>query len=154
METMDRKELASEIRQLLENVETLIPIYLENEADRMKANGNVAICIVDEEGSVYGKIFGADKIRGREAYRVAWMKASQVWITGMKTGEFEKKVFNREIDEMEFGIRRPDYIGWEGGQPITLQSGTKLSVGFSGFCSATDLEIVVKSVSQTSRSSQ
>jgi uncharacterized protein GlcG (DUF336 family) len=151
---MERKELASQISQLLENVEALIPVYLQNEADRVKANGNVAICIVDEEGSVYGKIFGVDKIRGREAYRVAWMKASQVWITGMKTGEFEQKAFNGEINEKEFGIRRPDFIGWEGGQPITLQNGTKLSIGFSGFRSATDLEIVVRSVSQTSTYNQ
>src|SRR3954468_9476744 len=127
---MNRKELALTIVEMIGNIEKLIPSYMENEADRAKANGNVAVCIIDEEGEVYGKVFGTDKIRGREAYRVAWMKASQVWITGMKTGEFEQKAFNGEIDEMEFGIRRPDYIGWEGGQPIVLQSGTKLSIGF------------------------
>jgi hypothetical protein len=32
----------------------------------------------------------------RESFRVAWTKASQVWITGMKTGEYEKKIFNSE----------------------------------------------------------
>jgi uncharacterized protein GlcG (DUF336 family) len=143
---MNRKQLSNLVNQIIENAEALIPSYIAIEADRVKANGNVAICILDEEGSVYGKIFGTDKVRGREAYRVAWMKASQVWITGMKTGEFERKAFNKEINEQEFGIRRPDYIGWEGGQPITIHDGTILSVGFSGFRSATDLEIVVKSI--------
>jgi hypothetical protein len=76
------------------------------------------------------------------------MKASQVWITGIKTGEFEKLVFNKEIDEESFGIRRPDYIGWVGGQPLSLKDGTKLSIGFSGFRSATDLEIVIKALSE------
>lgn len=142
------KQLASLISQLIENVEAFIPSYMANEADRIKANGNVAICILDEEGNVYGKIFGTEKIRGREAYKVAWMKASQVWITGLKTGEFERKAFNNEINESDFGIRRPDYIGWEGGQPIALTDGTKLAVGFSGFRSASDLEIVVKSIPQ------
>jgi hypothetical protein len=150
---MERKELSNFISQIIENVEGYIPSYMAIEEDRLKANGNVAICILDEKGNVYGKVFGTDKIRGREAYRVAWMKASQVWITGLKTGEFERKAFNKEIDEREFGIRRPDFIGWEGGQPITLNDGTntRLSIGFSGFRSATDLEIVVKSIPQNYR---
>jgi uncharacterized protein GlcG (DUF336 family) len=143
---MNGKERANLIHELIQNVDALVPTYMENEEDRVKANGNVAICILDEEGEVYGKIFGTDKIRGREAYRVAWMKASQVWITGMRTGEFERKAFNKELDEKVYGIRRPDFIGWEGGQPITLHDGTILSVGFSGFRSVTDLEIVIKSI--------
>jgi uncharacterized protein GlcG (DUF336 family) len=143
---MAMKEQVTIITEIIESVEQLIPFYMENEEDRKKAKGGIAICIIDDEGNVYGKMFGTDKIMMRERYRVAWMKASQVWITGIKTGEFEKLVFNREIDEESFGIRRPDYIGWEGGQPITLKNGTKLSVGFSGFRSASDLEIVMKAL--------
>jgi uncharacterized protein GlcG (DUF336 family) len=143
---MALKERIAIITEIIERVEQLIPFYMENEEDRKKAKGGIAICIIDDEGSVYGKMFGTDKIMMRERYRVAWMKASQVWITGMKTGEFERLAFNKEIDEESFGIRRPDYIGWEGGQPITLKDGTKLSVGFSGFRSATDLEIVIKAL--------
>lgn len=139
-----KTESAAVIKKLIEEVEKLIPVYMQNEEDRVKANGNVAICIIDDEGYVTGKIFGSDKIRARETFRVAWIKASQVWITGIKTGEFERRAFNREIDEAKFGIRRPDYIGWEGGQPISLADGTKLSVGFSGFRGVTDLEIVTK----------
>jgi glc operon protein GlcG len=123
---------------------------MADEEDRVKANGNVSVCIIDEEGRIYGKMFGlTDKIRSRETYRVAWLKASQVWITGIKTGEFEKLAFNREIDEKQFGIKRPDYIGWEGGQPVTLQDGTVLAVGFSGFRSASDLDIVIKALQKS-----
>jgi glc operon protein GlcG len=116
------------------------------EEDRIKANGNVAVCIIDGRGNIYGRLFGDDKILGRERYRVAWTKASQAWITGMKTGEFEKMAFNNEIDERKFGIRRPDYIGWEGGQPVTLKDGTIIYAGVSGFRSVSDLEIVIKAI--------
>ena len=143
---MALKEQVTTITEIIESVAQLIPFYMENEEDRKKAKGGIAICIIDDDGNVYGKMFGTDKIMMRERYRVAWMKASQVWITGIKTGEFEKLVFNREIDEESFGIKRPDYIGWEGGQTITLKNGTKLSVGFSGFRSASDLEIVMKAL--------
>jgi glc operon protein GlcG len=40
----------------------------------------------------------------------------------------------------------PDMIGWEGGQPITLKDGTKLSIGYSGFRGTSDLEIVIKAL--------
>ena len=139
-----KTESVAVIKQLIEEVEKLIPVYMQNKEDSVKANGNVAICIIDDEGFVTGKLFGPDKIRARETFRVAWIKASQVWITGIKTGEFERLAFNHEIDEAKFGIRRPDYIGWEGGQPISLPDGTIISVGFSGFRGVTDLEIVIR----------
>ncbi|MBL7741068.1 MAG: heme-binding protein [Chitinophagaceae bacterium] len=138
--------LSTTILQILDNIEALLPGYMAIEEDRLKANGSVAACIIDADGSIYGRIFGEDKILGRERYRIAWTKASQSWITGMKTGEFEKKAFNGEIDERKFGIRRPDYIGWEGGQPVTLKDGTIIYSGVSGFRSVSDLEIVLRAV--------
>jgi uncharacterized protein GlcG (DUF336 family) len=92
-------------------------------------------------------MFGPDKIRQRNVFRIAWIKASQVWITGLKTGEYEKLVYAGKIDEEEYGIIRPDFIGWEGGQPIVVDAQTKLSVGFSGFRGRSDLQIVRKAVS-------
>lgn len=136
------------IRAIVENVEELLPVYLQNESDRSISNGNVAIVIIEEDGSVAGKIFGTNKIRARESFRVAWTKASQVWITGIKTGEYEKKIFNDEISDVTYGISKPDMIGWEGGQPITLKDGTKLAAGFSGIRGFNDLEIVVKAVAK------
>ncbi len=123
----------------------LIPSYLARPEDS-HSQGNVSICIIDEAGNIFGKMYGTDKIRCRGTYRIAWLKVSQVWITGMKTVEFEKKIFNEEIKEEDFGIQAPDFIGWPGGQPIILKDGTRLSVGFSGFTGASDLEIVTRAV--------
>jgi glc operon protein GlcG len=105
------------------------------------------VCIVDETGAVHGKMFGTDKIRQRQCFRVAWIKASQAWITGLKTGEYETLVYAGKVDEGKYGISRPDFIGWEGGQPVVVNDETKLSIGFSGFRGTTDLEIVRKAVS-------
>jgi len=133
------------IEKLISNVEKMLPEYLSDAAD-MNNNGNTAICIIDEQGQVFGKMFGPDKITTRYIFRIAWTKASQVWLTGINTGEFEKLVFNKQIDEHKFGIQRPDFIGWEGGQLITLKDGTRLSVGFSGMRGKSDLEIVTRAV--------
>ena len=96
-------------------------------------------------------MFGTNKPRLRQSYKVAWTKASQVWLTGVKTGEYERMVFNNEVEENANGIENPDLIGWEGGQPITLKNGTKLSVGFSGFRGVTDLEIMVKAFAEAEK---
>ena len=142
-----KKENQEIISQLIAEIEKLIPVYMQNEEDRVLNNGNVAICIIDNEGMIYGKIFGTDRIKGRDVFRIAWTKASQTWITGISTGEFERLVFNGVIDESTYGIRKPDYIGWIGGQPITLQDGTTFYAGFSGFRGVTDLEIVINGLS-------
>lgn len=148
---MKNKEVAATIEMIIDAAEKLIPTYMVNEEDRRIANGNVAVCIIDSEGIIYGRMFGTNKVRARESFRVAWTKASQVWITGMKTGEYERLAFTNEVDEEKFGIERPDYIGWEGGQPITLTNGITLSVGFSGFRGVVDLEIVVKALAEVEK---
>ena len=142
MKNLDNQSI---INQLIETIEELIPEFINDPIDKNIANGNVAICIIDELGNIYGKLFGDNKLRSRETYNIAWKKASQVAITGIKTGEFEKLVFNGEINEAEFGIRRPDFVGYIGGQPIEIK-GIKLSVGFSGFRGETDLKIVKKAI--------
>ena len=144
---MEQQEIAKRVEKLILSIEQLIPKYMENPADQNIANGNVAVCIIDNNGVVYGRMFGTNKARLRQSYRVAWTKASQVWLTGVKTGEYERMVFNKEVGENANGIEAPDLIGWEGGQPIQLEDGTPLSVGFSGFRGVIDLEIVVKALS-------
>jgi uncharacterized protein GlcG (DUF336 family) len=134
------------IDKIILGVEKLIPEYMANPEDKNISGGSTAICIILEDGQQFGKMFGTDKNRMRHTFKIAWTKASQVWITGMKTVEYEKLVFNNQIDESKYGISRPDLIGWEGGQPITLKDGTKLSIGFSGFRGTSDLEIVVKAI--------
>ncbi len=146
---MEQKELANRIERLILSIEKLIPEYMQSSEDREISNGNVAVCIIDESGIVYGRMFGSNKARLRQSYKVAWTKASQVWLTGVKTGEYERMVFNKEVGENANGIEAPDLIGWEGGQPIKLEDGTILSVGFSGFRGVVDLEIVVRALSMS-----
>lgn len=143
---MKNNEIGMTINKLFDAIEKLIPEYMQNPEDKCISNGNLAACIIDEEGLVHGKMFGTDKPRLRQSYKVAWTKASQVLLTGVKTGEYEKMVFNKEVGENANGIEAPDLIGWEGGQPLTMKNGTKFSVGFSGFRGTTDIEIMVKAM--------
>ncbi|HEY4323556.1 MAG TPA: hypothetical protein VGN20_06205 [Mucilaginibacter sp.] len=132
--------------KIFKEIEKLIPVYMKNPEDNRIADGNCAVCMIDEDGVVYGKMFGAYKPRQRQSFKVAWTKASQVWLTGYRTGEYEKMVFNNLVEENANGIEAPDLIGWVGGQPLTLKNGTKLSVGFSGFRGFVDIEIVIKAL--------
>ena len=141
---MNHKELTLLVNEFLSAIEKRIPVYLLNPIDANISKGNVAVCVIDRDGNISGKMFGTDKIMQRNFFKNAWTKASQVWITGMKTGEFERLVFTKQIDERKFGISMPDFIGWDGGQPITVDNETVLSIGFSGFQGAHDLEVVVK----------
>lgn len=143
---MEPRKLTQLIDLIILESENLLPAYMVNEEDKRIANGNCAICLIDQEGKIYGKMYGTNLVRARESYRVAWTKASQVYITGMKTSEYEKLAFTNQIDESKFGIERPDYIGWVGGQPLTLPDGSVLSVGFSGFRGEMDLEIVCRAL--------
>ena len=134
------------LEELLAHIEALVPVYMTIPEDYAKSKGVASVCIITEDGSIYGKIFGTDKLRGRDSYRIAWTKASQVWITGYKTNEYERMIFTDQMDYHTFGISLPDLVGYEGGQPITLPDGTKLAVGFSGFRGTSDLEIVRKAM--------
>ncbi len=134
------------IAKIFDAIEKLIPEYMNDPQDQHISNGNVAVCIIDDNFLTHGKMFGTDKPRLRQSYKVAWTKASQVWLTGVKTGAYEKMVFNKEVGENANGIEAPDLIGWEGGQPLEMKDGTKLSVGFSGFRGITDIEIMVKAL--------
>jgi uncharacterized protein GlcG (DUF336 family) len=143
---MNIAETQTVISKILEVIETLIPDYLQDPADKNISNGNVAACIIDDRGQVYGRMYGTNKPRLRQSYKVAWTKASQVWLTGIKTGDYERMVFNHEVPENANGIENPDLIGWVGGQPLRLKNGATLSVGFSGFRGTTDLAIMVKAL--------
>jgi glc operon protein GlcG len=134
------------VTKLLNAVVALVPEYLADPIDKSITGGHWAICIIDEANNVVGKMDGDDINRTRQSYKLAWIKASQVWITGYKTGEFEKLIYADKLDEGTYGIMKPDYVGWEGGQPLVLKDGSKLSVGFSGFRGTSDLEIVSKAV--------
>ncbi len=145
---MENTEMLVFINKMYTAVEKMIPLYMHVSEDKSISNGNLAVCIIEENGQVHGRMFGTNKPRLRQSYRVAWTKASQVWLTGVKTGLYERMVFNKEVDENANGIEAPDLIGWEGGQPLFMSNGTKLSVGFSGFRGTTDIEIMVKALAE------
>jgi uncharacterized protein GlcG (DUF336 family) len=141
---MTTEKLKLVINTMFDSMSEQIPSYKKSKDDWSKSDGNVASCIIDDEGNIYGKIWGKEKIRGRRYFDIAYRKASQVWITGYKTGEYEKLVFTNKLDYKDFGIELPDLMGWEGGQPIQLDKSTRISCGFSGFKGVTDLAIVTK----------
>ena len=139
---MTTQKLQQVINRMFESISAQIPTYKDSAADWNISDGNVSVCIIDDAGNIYGKIWGNDKLRGRRFYDVAYRKASQVWITGYKTGEFERLVFSDKLNYKDFGIELPDLMGWEGGQPIQLDADTRISCGFSGFRGINDLAIV------------
>ncbi|HVX49933.1 MAG TPA: hypothetical protein VHB48_07240 [Chitinophagaceae bacterium] len=143
MENITVKET---IAGIIAACETLFAEYVQIEEDYKKNDGNAALCIIDAGGNVYGKMFGNDKIKMRETYRIAWTKASQVHITGIRTGDFEKLVFNGEINDKQFGIERQHFIGWRGGLPVTLQDGATIAIAFSGFRGVTDVALLERAV--------
>ena len=89
---MYNETILKAVNAMFDAIEKMIPTYMEDPADEIISNGNVAACIIDESGIVYGKMFGTNKPRLRQSYKVAWTKASQVWLTGIKTGEYESPV--------------------------------------------------------------
>jgi uncharacterized protein GlcG (DUF336 family) len=134
------------VEKIFTALDPLVAHYMEDPVEKSKANGNVAVCIIDEKGIVYGRIFGETRPKGREIFGIAWTKASQVWLTGFPTREYERMIFTNEIPENTHGVRTPDLIGWAGGQPMLLPDGQKIAVGFSGFRGVTDIEIMVKAL--------
>jgi uncharacterized protein GlcG (DUF336 family) len=146
--TMTNEKLQQVINKMLESITAQIQAYKSSEADWNISHGNVAVCIIDDGGTVYGKIWGPDKLRGRRFYDVAYRKASQVWITGYATNEYERLVFTDKLNYKDFGIELPDLMGWQGGQPIQLDAETRISCGFSGFRGVNDLAIVKRAANE------
>jgi glc operon protein GlcG len=145
---MTNEKLQQVINRMLKSISAQIPTYQTSAEDWCKCAGNVAVCIIDDAGNIYGKIWGDEKLKGRGYYDVAYRKASQVWITGYKTNEFERLIFTGKLNYKDFGIELPDLIGWEGGQLIQLDDATRICCGFSGFKGATDLAIVKKAADE------
>ncbi len=65
---MDRNSKNLLINKFLENLETLIPSYSANPLDAF-AKGNVAVCVIDTEGNVFGKIWGDQKVAGSQFFQ-------------------------------------------------------------------------------------
>lgn len=145
---MDLEKQSAIIGKILAAIARRVPEYLANAEDFNICGGNLAVCIIDPEGNIHGRMFGDNKVKQREIFGVAWKKASQVWITGIATGKYEKMVYAGEIDPGKFGIMHPEFIGWEGGQPVALDGQTWIAAGFSGMRGVSDLDIVTRAAQE------
>ena len=132
---------------LIDEVTRLFPSFMEDPVQRDFSQGTAAVAVIDPSGRTHGQIFGNDKARGRVSLAIANRKLSQVWATGYATGHFEELVYSGKLDEGQFGVNRPDFIGWEGGVPLEFADGTLMAAAFSGFHGIKDIEILVRAAS-------
>jgi uncharacterized protein GlcG (DUF336 family) len=139
---MEQTPLSEWSDRLFAEIERLLPKYRAVAEDARVNEGNVAVIVIGPAGDVYGRFFGGDRIRQRDTAGIAWRKASQVWLTGVATGEYERRVYNGEVEWWRLGVMKPDLIGWEGGLPVRLGDGSVISVGLSGFRGETDVAIL------------
>jgi glc operon protein GlcG len=135
-----QEPLPSEL--LLNEVVRLFPSFMEDPVDAAQCRGNAGVYVLDPSGRVFGHVFGTDKVLGRQFLGLAHRKALQVWSTGYATGRFEELVYAGKLDECQFGVNRPDFIGWEGGVAFVLPDGSLLAAGFSGFRGVNDVAIL------------
>jgi uncharacterized protein GlcG (DUF336 family) len=135
---------ASPGAQLIDEVARLFPLFMEDPIDREHSQGTAAVAVIEPCGRIHGQIFGNDKGRGRVSFGIATRKLIQVWCTGYATGHFEELVYAGKLNEGQFGVNRPDFIGWEGGVPLELNDGSLLAAAFSGFRGIKDIEILVR----------
>jgi glc operon protein GlcG len=133
---------SSPVDLLVAEVIRLFPAFMQDPIDRDQCLGNAAVCAIGPDGRIVGHIFGDNKARGHGCFGIVNRKVIQVWRTGYATGRFEELVFAGKLDEGQFGVNRPDFIGWEGGVPLLLADGTLLAAAFSGFRGIKDVEII------------
>jgi glc operon protein GlcG len=146
---MTPSEITIAATQLITEVEKLIPAAMQNPEDRDNSRGNVTLLIIAEGGQIFGRMFGDDNRTRRGTSRIAWQKATQVWMTGQATGQFEKQVYGPAgADPGKFGLQHPDLIGWDGGLPVVATDGTKFAVAVSGFTGVTDCNIIRQAVTK------
>ena len=145
---MTSAELTATATQLIAEIEKIIPTCMQNPADRDNSQGNVTLMIIAEGGQIFGRMFGDNNQRRRGTCRIAWQKATQVWMSGQATGQFEKQVYGQNVDPGKFGLQHPDLIGWDGGLPVVAKDGTKIAVAMSGFTGETDCAIIRQAVAK------
>jgi glc operon protein GlcG len=133
---------ASSAELLVAEVARLFPSYLEDPVNRTNSGGCGALVVIDADGALRGRLFGEDKTRMRRYHGIASRKAAQVWCTGYATERFEQLVFSGALDEKQFGLERPDFIGWKGGVPLQAPDGRLIAAAFSGFPGIKDVEII------------
>lgn len=133
--------IVAEVRQLL-------PRYLEDATDFAIAQGKCSLVIMNAAGDGVSAMFGEVSRRQRETAQIAWKKAHQVWLTGYSTERFETLVYSGQLDDSQFGLPRPEFIGWLGGVEARTSSGERLILAFSGMRGEQDVAIVKEAASR------
>jgi hypothetical protein len=128
--------------RLIAEVARLYPEYVQDPLDGERNAGNAAVFALGLDGVVHGRLFGDDPAVRQKVYLIASRKLLQVWRTGYPTGRFEELVYAGKLDEANFGIQRPDFIGWLGGVPLLTPDGGLVAAAFSGFRGITDIRIL------------
>jgi hypothetical protein len=139
---MNRHEFQKLCNDISDEIEKLLPDYLKNPEDANISRGGLALAIMNAKGESCGRMYGDVPARQRECAQIAWKKANQVWLTGYATAQFETLVYTKQIDESQFGLSRPDYIGWLGGVEAKTLSGERLILAFSGMRGEQDVAIL------------
>lgn len=139
---MNRQEFQILCNAIADEVEKLLPQYLHHPEDAAISRGGSALAMLNAQGDSCGRLFGDKPARQRECAQVAWKKANQVWLTGYATGQFETLAYSGKIDENQFGLSRPEYIGWLGGVEARTHSGERLILAFSGMRGEQDVAIL------------
>ena len=127
--------IANEVASLLAEV-------LKTPEDFNASEGNCALCIMNAAGETSMRLYGTNPVRQRQTAFNAHKKALQVWLTGYATGAFETLVYTNKISERQFGLSRPELIGWLGGVEAKTSSGERLILAFSGVRGEQDVGIL------------
>lgn len=127
--------IADEVGQLLTEV-------LKTPEDYKASEGNCALCIMNAAGETCMRLYGTNPVKQRQTAFNAHKKALQVWLTGYATGTFETMVYTNKISEKQFGLVRPELIGWLGGLEAKTSDGERLILAFSGVRGEQDVGIL------------
>lgn len=106
------------------------------------SKGNSAVIVIEADGTIRGHIFGEDRAKGRWCFDIANRKVAQVLSTGYHAGRFEELVYSGKLDEGQFGVSRPDFIGWRGGVPLLTHEDQLIAAAFSGSRGINDIAII------------
>ena len=139
---MTTNEFQSLCNSIADEVGRLLVEVLKTPEDFKASDGNCALCIMNATGETSMRLFGNNPVRQRQTAFNAHKKALQVWLTGYATGTFETMVYTNQISEKQFGLSRPELIGWLGGVEAKTQIGERLILAFSGVRGEQDVGIL------------
>lgn len=81
---MKQTDLQSFIHQVIEQIDKQITSYQNSEADWKISQGNVAVCIIDETGNIFGKIWGMTNYKGENIMMLPIVKLLRYGLQDIK----------------------------------------------------------------------